>query len=89
MDIFACLSCGRRFAAHGARALERLRCTNCNGELGAISLITAPAPMRSAHAGFIPSPNPGRTADYDIHSASDVDAEIATLASVAREAERL
>ena len=89
MDVFACLSCGRRFAVHGAGALERSRCTNCNGELGAISLITAPAPMRSANAGFIPSPHPGRTADYDIHSASDVDAEIAALASVAREAERL
>ena len=89
MDVFACLSCGRRFAVHGAGALERSRCTNCNGELGAISLITAPAPMRSANAGFIPSPDRGHTAEYDIHSASDVDTEIATLASVAREAERL
>jgi len=45
--------------------------------------------MRSAHAGVIPSPNRGHTAEYDIHSESDVDAEIAALASLAREAERL
>jgi hypothetical protein len=90
MDVFACLSCGRRFAVHDAGALERWRCTDCNGELGALSLITAPAPVRSGHVGFIPSPDRGHTAEYDIHySASDVDAEIAALASLAREAERL
>jgi hypothetical protein len=45
--------------------------------------------MRSVNAGFIPFPDRGHTAENDIHSASDVDAEIAALASVAREAERL
>jgi hypothetical protein len=107
MDVFACLSCGRRFAVHGAGALGGWRCTNCKGELGAVSrdvsrisllrrqpthrdqLIMAPAPTRSAHVGFMPSSDRAHTAEHDIHSASDVDAEIAALARLARKAERL
>jgi PHP family Zn ribbon phosphoesterase len=89
MDVFACLSCGRRFAVHDPGALGRWRCTDCNGEVGAVSRITAPAPIRSGDDGFTPSPHRGYPAEDEIHSASDVDAEIAALASLAREAERL
>ena len=89
MDVFACLSCGRRFAVHGAGALGRRRCIDCDGELGAVARITAPAPMRSGDGGFRSSPGRGQAAAEEIHSASDVDAEIAALASLARAAERL
>jgi hypothetical protein len=84
MDVLACLSCGRRYAVRGEGALGGQRCTHCNGELEVSRDVSRMSLLRRRR------PTPGRspTAKCDLHSASDVDAEIAVLARLARQAER-
>ena len=83
MDVLACLSCGRRYAVDGEGALGGARCTNCRGELEVVSRGVS---QRRLLGHRRPSPGRSHTANGDIHSASDVDAEIAVLAKLARHA---
>ena len=85
MDVLACLSCGRRYSLRGEGALRGQRCTHCNGELEVVSRDVS---RMSLFARRRHSPRRSPTAKGDIHSASDVDAEIAALARLARQAER-
>jgi hypothetical protein len=85
MDVLACFSCGRRYAADGEGALGGQRCTSCNGEL---ELVSSDVSRMSLLGHRRPSPGRSHTAKRDIHSASDVDAEIAALAKLARQAGR-
>jgi hypothetical protein len=85
MDVLACSSCGRQFGVHGEGALEGQRCNSCDGEL---ELVSSDVSRMSLLRRRRPSPRRRPTAKRDIQSASDVDAEIAALAKLAREAER-
>jgi hypothetical protein len=85
MDVLACLSCGRRYAVRGEGALGGQRCTHCNGELEVVPRDVSRVSLLRRRR---PSPGRSLTAKCDIHSASDVDAEIAVLARLARQAER-
>jgi len=85
MDVLACLSCGRRYAADGEGAPGGPRCTNCRGELEVVSRGVSQMRLLGHRR---PSPRRSYTAKRDIHSASDVDAEIAALAKLARQAGR-
>jgi hypothetical protein len=85
MDVLACLSCGRRYAVRGEAPLGERRCTNCSGELEVVSRDGSQMRLLGRRRR---SPMRGHTAKRDIHSASDVDAEIAGLAKLARQAER-
>ena len=83
MDVLACLSCGRRYAVDGEGALGGARCTNCRGELEVVSRGVSQMRLLGHRR---PSPGRSHTANGEIHSASDVDAEIAALAKLARQA---
>ena len=87
MDVLACLSCGRQYAVRGEGNLGgRRRCTNCNGELQVVSRDVSR--MRLLGGRRPPSGRRSPSGKGEVHSASDVDAEIATLARLARQAER-
>jgi DNA-directed RNA polymerase subunit RPC12/RpoP len=85
MDVLACLSCGRRYAVDREGALGGTRCTNCSGELEVVSRGVSQMRLLGHRR---PSSGRSHTANGDTHSASDVDAEIAALAKVARQAGR-
>jgi hypothetical protein len=83
MDVLACFSCGQRYAVDGEGALGGPRCTNCRSELEVVSRGVSQMRLLGHRR---PSPGRSHTAKCDIHSASDVDAEIAALAKLARQA---
>ena len=85
MDVLACLSCGQRYAVDGEGALAGARCTNCRRELEVVSRGVSQMRLLGHRR---PSPGRSHTAKNEIRSASDVDAEIATLAKLARQAGR-
>jgi hypothetical protein len=85
MDVLACRACERRFAVHREGALGEPRCTKCNGQLEVVSRDVSEMRLLGSRRR---SPRRSHSAKNDIHSASDVDAEIAVLAKLARQAER-